>query len=218
LDESLQAQKSTDENNEPWELEESGEEKLKPIPTMITQKHDSYNNFLSDTYTSAPMSSLTTATTEESEDEENNDENGNENYDSYFSKYQPTEMTESIEPPSTKTVRFNDNLQNIAVITPKDSLEQSESSSSSTTTSDSDETDNEYTPSNVETNHNHFNEKETNNNNTNEVTMRSVIPRPESNISLTESEDLPPPLPPLPPLNNKPSNFLLFLNGIRWIY
>jgi hypothetical protein len=149
----------------------------------------------------------TIASTPSSTDEENNNEieNENENYDSYFSKYQTTENTESIEIPSPKVVRFDDNLQNVNIITPKDSLNQSESS---TTTSDSDETDDEHTTPNLRTFNDHRNEKEAKDNETTEVIMRNSNPRPESNISLTESEDLPPPLPPLPPLNNKPSNFL----------
>ncbi len=88
----------------------------------------------------------------------------------------------------------------MTVITPKESINLSESSS--TTTNDSDETDDEDVTPNIRTN----NENERNDHKLPDVIMRNITPRPESNISLTESEDLPPPLPPLPPLNNKPSN------------
>jgi hypothetical protein len=167
----------------------------------MTQNHDSYKP---NTLTTVPVS----LSTEESSDEESNNENGNEDYDNYFSKYQSTENTEPIEALSSKTVRFSDNLNNVAVITPQNSINQSQSL---TTTSDSDETDDESTAPNIQTTNNHVIEKEPNNNETDEdeVTMRNNASRALSNVSLTESADLPPPLPPLPPLNSKPSNFLL---------
>ncbi len=55
------------------------------------------------------------------------------------------------------------------------------------------------------TNHD-IEEKQTNDHETNEVIVRSTATRLESNVSSTESQDLPPELPRLPPLN-KPSNF-----------
>jgi hypothetical protein len=57
----------------------------------------------------------------------------------------------------------------------------------------------------------YMNKKDVIDDETNEAIKREITPRPDSNISLTESEDLPPPLPPLPPLNKKSSNFLLLI-------
>ena len=203
-----QRPKSTDDNDEPWELEDHSEENLKPIPTNITQKYDPSNSYLADSIpsTSVPPLPMTTIPINEDSEDEENDQVQTENYDHYFSQFQNTGNNHSIESPSLKTVRFSEKLPDIAVITPKNSLNVSDSS---TTTSDSDGTDDDDdddVKTHVQTNQNHFNGQ--NDHQTPEVAMRNITPRPESNISLTESVDLPPPLPPLPPMNNKPSNFL----------
>jgi hypothetical protein len=202
IDQQSEVTKSTGDDEEPWELEDNTDEKLNP-----TQKNDSSNNFFPEQRTSAPRSPPTK--TEESEDDESNEGSEKKNYDDYFSKNKSTEDTEQSEAPLSKTVRFDENLENVNVLTPKDSLEQSESSS---TTSDTDENEDEHMaptfPTISDRISDHMNKKDTSDDETNDVEMRSVIPRPDSNISLTESEDLPPPLPPLPPLNKKSSNFL----------
>jgi prune family protein 2 len=205
FDESLQKiRKSTDTDNEPWELEDNSEENLKPMPTSVTQNQDLYNKYFPDNRisTSEPVAPLTTITIdEESEDEDNNDEAKKENYDDYFSKYETPKNSQLVESPTLKSVRFSDKLPNVAVLTPKQSINLSESSKS-TSTNDSDETDDD--DEDKTTNHDQINENETNDHQLPDVIMRNNTSRPESNVSITESVDLPPPLPPLPPLNNKP--------------
>ena len=139
-----------------------------------------------------------------------------ENFDDYFSKNRVTDDTEHTEAPLSKTVRFDEKLENVNVLTPKDSLDQSEASSTTTTTSDTDEKeeDEDITPEYPTVSDritDYMNKRDISDDETNEVIKRDITPRPDSNISLTESEDLPPPLPPLPPLNKKSSDFLLLI-------
>ncbi|CAF0963550.1 unnamed protein product [Adineta steineri] len=199
IDQQSEIIKSTDGgDNEPWELEDSGDEKLKPVPTDTMLKNDSYTNF----FPNNEASSLT-ATIEGSDDDKEKD-----NYDDYFAQQQ--QSNEQNEASLSKTVRFDENINNVAVLTPKDSLDRTESSD---TPIDSDDDDgmegitlNLRAPSDRIADH--MNETETDyKNETIEVKTTTSIPRPESNISLTDSEeDLPPPLPPLPPLNKKSSS------------
>lgn len=206
LNQSSQLEGTNSNDNEPWELEDNSEEKLKPIPTSLTQ-NDSYNNFLPDMDSSAPIPASSSTTTDDSSDEENNREVEKDNYDDYFSQYQSNGNTETNELTSSKTVRFSENLQNIAVITPKDSIIQSESVSG--TTSDSDETDDEEKPSNLPTINKRIIENEINDYDSTKTSTQNFTPRPDSIISLTGSEDyLPPPLPRLPPIDNKSSDFI----------
>jgi hypothetical protein len=195
--------KTTGGDDEPWELEDSGEQKIKPVPTSIIQKNHSYNNFFPNAQTSG------------SDGEGNDDEDGKENYDDYFSKNQSTEHVETSIP---KNVRFDDdNIENVAVLTPKDSLDRSESLSTPDD-DDPDGIDDEDITTNLQmvsdriADHMNAREITNNNNEPTEVTVQRIIPRPESEISLTDSEDLPPPLPPLPPLNKKSSNICLFIS------
>lgn len=156
---------------------------------------------------SVPIRAPSSSTTEDSSDEENHQGIEKEDYNDYFANHQSNENTETMEFPLSKTVRFSDKLHSITDITPKDSYHQSQSS---VTTSDTDEIDEKETISDLPTIGNHIIESELNHNDSFETSMRNIVPRPDSIISLTESEDLPPPLPPLPPLNNKPSNFFCF--------
>ncbi|CAF3470765.1 unnamed protein product [Rotaria socialis] len=192
--------------DEPWELEDSGEENGNTLHHSIKKKFDSYDNVPLDSPTSTLTRTLPPKLKDtyhgESSDEDEN-ENENDNYDKYFSQQKPAENSEGH---STKTVRFDDNIEKVAVLTPKDSLEESLEEASSTTDS-ADDTDNEEIPANFSMVNDRItdfmNEKETNNTiKTTEVVTRHVVHEPESHIS-TESEDLPPPLPPLPPLNKK---------------
>ncbi|CAM4786372.1 unnamed protein product [Rotaria magnacalcarata] len=188
--------------DEPWELEDSGEGNLNTLHHNIKKTFDSYDN--------VPLDSPTVARTlppklentyhGESSDE---DENENENYDKYFSQQKSAENTEG---PSAKTVRFDENIEKVTVLTPKDSLEGSIEASS--TADSTDDTDNEEIPASFPMVNDRItdfmNEEETNNTiKRTEVVSRHVVHEPESHISSTESEDLPPPLPPLPPLNKK---------------
>ena len=192
--------KSTGGDDEPWELEDSGEERIK----NLIQKNDSYNNFFPNTQTSA---SIPAATTEETGDEENTDEDEKDNYDDYFSKNQPIEHGDTSPP---RIVRFDDNIENVAVVTPKDSLDDQSESPDTPNDFDEDITTNLQTVSDRITDYMHAKEI-SNKNEPTEMTMHNSIPRPDSEISLTDSEDLPPPLPPLPPLNKKSSHFCSFL-------
>lgn len=223
IDESSSKQNTTDLNDEPWELEDHNGENLKPVPTIVRQNMNSYDrNRLSDdnlltSTPPAPLSLASISISGESDDDENEGQE-NENYDQYFADYGTNENGESVENPTSKTVRFSEKLTNVAMITPKASLNVSDSP----TTSDSDETDDdtdEKQTKNSQTNHHQQHQHLNNQTNGHaihdqqpppEVIIRNIsTPRLESNISITESVDLPPPLPPLPPLNNKPSKFLL---------
>ncbi|CAF1147757.1 unnamed protein product [Rotaria sp. Silwood1] len=204
--------KSTAGDDEPWELEDNGEEKIKPMPATISQRYNSYDNVPLDSPTLRVAPALP-PTIKESEDEENTGESDGEDYDKYFSKHKSTEETSAA--PLSKTVRFDENIEKVAVLTPKDSLNES---LASTTTSDTDEIEDEddmtpnfQTISDRITDFMHVKdtkEKENNDdkkidNETNEATTHNITHQPENHISSTESEDLPPPLPPLPPLNKK---------------
>lgn len=214
IDESSSKRNTDDLNDEPWELEEHSEENLKPVPTIVTQKQNSYDsnylpqdNLLTSTLP-ARLSMASISISGESEGEENGGEE-NENYDDYFTNHTPNGNGESTENPSSKTVRFSEKLTNVAMITPKASLNVSDSG----TTSDSDDSDDDNDVQETNHHHPHHSNHQTNGHMINdhqppEVITRTIAPRPESNISITESVDLPPPLPPLPPLNNKPSKIL----------
>jgi hypothetical protein len=199
-------------DEEPWELNDSGEEVK---TTIAAQKNDSYSNFFSNTQSSRQPP------TKKFDHENNNEDSDEQNYDDYFSKQQQPpkdEDAESIEQSLSKTVRFDENINNVAVLTPKDSLERSESIS----IGDSDDNDDEEITPNFQTVSDritdHINtEYKHDDDETAEVTIRNIAPRPDSHISLTESEDLPPPLPPLPPMNKKSSNSFFF-KRILFIY
>lgn len=190
---------------EPWELDDIGEENLKVKPFSIKNKFESYDN--------VPLDSPKLEISDNKDG--SSDENEEDNYDNYFSKQKRTSDT---EPQSSKSVRFDENIEKVNVLTPKDSLEGSIASS---TPSDTDEdTDNEEIPSNFNTitdrisdfmDEDQMNQQKMNNNKIDQVVKRNVIHQEEKHLSTTESEDLPPPLPPLPPLNKKTSkNFVLF--------
>ncbi|CAF1055519.1 unnamed protein product [Adineta ricciae] len=190
-------------DNEPWELDDSGEEKITPIQTTtILQKNDSYNNFFSEQQSSA----IATATTLPATTEGSDDEIEEENYDDYFNQNQ---VKGENEVPSNKTVRFDENnIENVAVLTPKDSLEESETPQTPPDSDDDDDDDEEHIAINLRMASDRITDH-MNDNNINyeekpaEAIVNKTVLRPESEISLADSEDLPPPLPPLPPLNKK---------------
>ncbi|CAF2921615.1 unnamed protein product [Rotaria sp. Silwood2] len=209
LEQQSNIKQSADGDDEPWELEDSGEEKIKPIPATISQRYELYDNVPLDS-PRLRLAPILPPTIKESEHEENNDESNQENYDNYFTQNKPIENTS--ETSLSKTVRFDENIEKVAVLTPKDSLDES---MASTTTSDTDDIEDENMTSNFQPVSDRItdfmNEKETNgnkvkDNETNEVITRNITHQKESHISSTESEDLPPPLPPLPPLNKKSSS------------
>jgi hypothetical protein len=132
-------------DNEPWELEDTGEEKITPIPTTdrltsafndheysTIEKPDAHNNFFSDAFNPPAIIIEKRSNISDSDKEDSID---------YFPKHQPVEDT---EPALSKSVRFDDNVQNIRPTTPpKSNLYESESSE----TSDSDEVEvDEITP------------------------------------------------------------------------
>jgi hypothetical protein len=97
-------------DDEPWELEDSTDEKLTPIPTTVrlsspfnddeystTEKSAAQKNFFSDSF--IPPKILETRPSNEPE-----------NSDDDLSHHQSNETTEQ---PLTKSVRFDDNIQNI---------------------------------------------------------------------------------------------------------
>lgn len=204
-------------NDEPWELEENSEENLRPVPTMVTQKHESYSSYLPEenllaSRPSVPLSMTSISISGESDDGENGGRE-NENHDDHFPHYGMNGNAELNENSLSKTVRFSEKLTNVAMITPKDSLNISESPPPSDSDQiDDDDSDEHETPitTNSHTNQNPFTDQ-TNHHPIPEVIMRNTPPRPDSNISITESEDLPPPLPPLPRINDRPSNFFYSL-------
>lgn len=193
-----------DITDEPWELEDHSEENLRPVPTLITQKRESNNSYLSDenllTSQPPPRLSMTSISINEESDDGENGGGENDNHDDHFPNYTMNGHGESNENLPSKTVRFSEKLTNVAMITPKDSLNISESpppSDSDQTDDDTDEHEPPNTTNPFSVNHHHP---------TGEVILRTAPPRPDSNISMTESEDLPPPLPPLPRINDRPSN------------
>ena len=195
----LEIMKSIGDDEESWELEDSGEETIKPIATNIEQSYDAYDD-VSPNIQASMLAPNLSSKSEESED----DESEKENYDDYFTQHR---QNEDPEVPSSKTVRFDKNIEQVAVLTPKDSLDQL---STSSTTSDTDEMEDIILTSDFQAVSDritdYMNVKETDNNETSEVTKCEVLHSPESHISLTESEDLPPPLPLLPPIHKKKSN------------
>ena len=198
-------------NDEPWELEENSEENLRPVPTMVTQKQQSYSSYLPEENILAsrppvPLSMTSISISGESDDGENGG-GENENHDDHFTNYGMNGNAELNENSLSKTVRFSEKLTNVAMITPKDSLNISESPPPSDSYQTDDDSDEHETPitTNSHTNYNPFNDQ-TNHHPVPEVIMRTAPPRPDSNISITESEDLPPPLPPLPRINDRSSN------------
>jgi hypothetical protein len=128
-------------DNEPWELEDNGEEIITPVPTTsrfsafnndefsITEKADSHINFFSDSFNPPIIA-------------ETNSNANKENDDGHFTKQI---SNEDIDQSFAKSVRFDDNVQKIRAPTPqKDILNESKSS----TTSDSNEVEiDDITPS-----------------------------------------------------------------------
>ncbi len=115
-------------DNEPWELEDNGEEIITPVPT--TNRLSAFNNdFFSDSFNPSIIAEI--------------DSNANkENDDGHFTKQI---SNEDIDQSFAKSVRFDDNVQKIRAPTPqKDILNESKSS----TTSDSNEVEiDDITPS-----------------------------------------------------------------------
>ncbi|CAF4232786.1 unnamed protein product [Rotaria sp. Silwood2] len=223
FDESSQLQQSTDDNtpwitidktpetvqtssiskDEPWELEDSGEENIAPGFPTTTPYSDAFNdnefsttektnlptNYFSDSF-NAPITT------------EKHPSDDKENYDDYFTKQQ---LNENTEQSLAKSAHFDDNQKNVQASTSlKDNLNASESS----TTSDSDIVEvNEIAPT-FETISDHM---QTSYVNVDETDVKIELPNeliertPHMVTVESESEDLPPPLPPLPPLNNKSS-------------
>ncbi|CAF0786531.1 unnamed protein product [Adineta steineri] len=121
-------------DNEPWELEDHGEEKITPVPTTMrlsafndnefatNEKRNSQNNFFSDSFNPPTFT-------------ENDSNNNKENSPDHFIKKQ---TNEDIDQSIPKSVRFDDRIQNIRSPTPPtDILNESKSS----TKSDSDDID-----------------------------------------------------------------------------
>ncbi|CAF2048820.1 unnamed protein product [Rotaria magnacalcarata] len=183
--------------DEPWELEDSTEEKLTPALTKASQlsaafndnefsttdKSDLQKNFFSDSF-NAPTDI--------------------ENYDNYFTKQ---ELNGNTEETSGENTHIGINKENLPIgTTLKDNVNASESPA----TSDSDvievndittdfETINDRNTDPMQTSYVNINEKDI------------KVERPSDSVAIaprmmtieSESEDLPPPLPPLPPLNDK---------------
>ncbi|CAF0999358.1 unnamed protein product [Rotaria sordida] len=178
-------QTSSINKDEPWELEDSGEENITP------EKSNLHKNYFSDSF------NVPTAIEKHPNDDK-------DNYDDYFTKQQ---LNENIEQSLTKNAYDDDNKENMQTTTSlKDNINATESS----TTSDSDIVEvNDIAP-NVET----INDRITDHMQTSYVNVDEAdvkIEHPNEPIETTprmiavqsESEDLPPPLPALPPLNNK---------------
>ena len=207
---------SAADEDEPWELEEHGEETITPIPTIVIDTGDSYNKSFPDAQTSSPVlvAPKIGMVSSSSDSDESNDEKpdgvgggGGDNYDDYFSQHQPREETDPTESALSKTVRFDATLEKVATMTPKDSLEPSDSSSLSDSEALRDD-DTMMTLSSVSDRiSDHMNSENAKHDEPVQSRMTDVILRPESEISLAESEDLPPPLPPLPPMNKKPGQW-----------
>ena len=200
FDEPADIRQSTNDDDEPWELEEQDEDIIKPIPTVVSQNQSLTVNEETDDSTSDSSSN----------NDNDDDENEKENIDDYFPKEEIKENNnnddnnESSEIPALKSVRFDDNLQDVKIFTPKDSLIQSEVSSQATT-SDTDEYDDDEQI--TQRSPNDDGRDETADNST-----ENIVPRTDSIISL--SSDIisyPPPLPPLPPLKQISSNYRLIL-------
>lgn len=113
--------------NEPWELEDHGEEKMTPVPTTTrlsafndsdyfstTEKPDSLNNFFSDSFNPPIIT----------EEQSNNNK---ENYDDHFTKQQ---SNENIDQSFVKSVRFDDNIQKIRAPTPSKEIHNESKSDS----------------------------------------------------------------------------------------
>ena len=208
---------SASADNEPWELDESGEDKTAPRPfTDAADRSDAYNDFFPETQPSrlaAPRASSTLSASDSDDHEEEKEVKEEDNYDDYFPKSAPREEDKTTDLPLSKSVRFDENIEQVAVLTPKDSLDASESPRSKDSDDDDSDDDNDFNAQTVNTLRiasdritDHMNDSEVQEEERPEVQSRRIVPRPESEISLTESEDLPPPLPPLPPLPNSRSN------------
>ncbi|CAF3370431.1 unnamed protein product [Rotaria sp. Silwood1] len=229
FDESSQLQQSTDDNtpwitiektpetvqtssiskDEPWELEDSGEENITPgftTTTTTTQHSEAFDdNELSTTeksnlhnYFSDSFNTPITIEKHPSDDKENHDD--------YFTKHQ---LNENAEQSLAKSAHFDDNKENVQAVT---SLKENLNASEPSTTSDSDIVEVNYVAPSFETVGDHITDHmQTSYVNVDETDVK--IELPNESVELTprmvsvqsENEDLPPPLPPLPPLNNKSS-------------
>ena len=214
---------STGADDEPWELDESGEDRRDPKPPTDAGQNNIYNSFFPEIQSSrlaAPRAASTLSSTSDSDEAEGETQEKEvkeqDNYDDYFSKKVPSEDDKATDVPSSKSVRFDENIEKVAVLTPKDSLDASESPSSKDSDDDDDDDadgDHEFNLRTVNTLQtvsdritDHMNGSDVQEQETTEVQAHKNPPRLDSQISLTESEDLPPPLPSLPPLPNSKSN------------
>lgn len=212
---------STGADDEPWELDESGEDRLAPKPTIDAGQNNVYNSFFPEIQSprlAAPRAASTLSSTSDSDEAEGEtrekEVKEQDNYDDYFAKQVPREEDKATDGPLSKSVRFDENIEKVAVLTPKDSLDASESPSSKDSDDDDDDADGD-TEFNLRTVNtlqtvsdritDHMNGSDVQEQETTQVQIHRNPPRPESQISLTESEDLPPPLPSLPPLPNSKS-------------
>ncbi|CAF3218399.1 unnamed protein product [Rotaria socialis] len=185
--------------DEPWELEDSTEEKLPPTFTKASQlsaafndnefsttdKSDLQQNFFSDSF-----NALTAV----------------ENCDNYFTKQKLNGNTEETLGENT---HIDINKENLPIET---ALKGNVSASESSATSDSDVIEvNDITTDFETINDRNTDPMQTSYVNINETDIK--VERPSDSVAVaprmmtiqSESEDLPPPLPPLPPLNDKSS-------------
>ena len=188
----------------PWELDESGDENEVSPDQANNVALDPFNSFFppaeSDFSKQQRSSSLTTSDSEDERPEES------DNYDKYFSEA-ALETAKNPETSLPKTVHFGDEQTEVEVF-PKDSLNGSEASGSDNDdVKEQQNDDDQYqidsfpVPSDRIADHMNVNGFE--NDYTPRTALASKSPRVDSEISLTNSDDLPPPLPQLPPMLGK---------------
>ena len=209
LDDEPPVSQPTGDEEAPWELEESDDEKAQQGNPA------SQTNFFPDTQKpvlAVRQRSSSISTSGSDGDADQNQTKTQENYDDYFANAPANnEDSTSASAASPKNVRFDENIEQVNVLTPKDSLDNSEA----TSTSDSDEDDDHHHelgngfPTMSDRISDHMNgESILHQPVVTKVEARSIQQQPESEISLDESEDLPPPLPSLPPMHGKKGSFL----------
>jgi hypothetical protein len=199
-------------NDQPWELEESDEDIGAPLFASSLENIDAQsNNQLSSERSALPVSLSSSSfmpTIDSDDGDDEQDEHEQENYDSYFPKQSSiNKNTNTVEVVTPKNVRFNETTEEVIVHVPKDSLDGTSSDSDAL---DVDNDDDELAFPTLSTLNDrisdHLKIDSGNNDGTIEMQLDKTRAQPDSEISLTESDDLPPPLPPLPPLHNKKSN------------
>lgn len=200
---------STGDEELPWELDESDDEKFQRTNQAEHQTNSFFNTPEAVLAVHQKSSSISgTDSDDESPRNETKDEikpTESENYDDYFTNARLySEEKPPASSPSPKNVRFHENIEQVNVLTPKDSLDNSETTDPSDSDEDNDHhVENGFTTMSDRISDHIISESILHEPPVTTVDNRQVKPRPESEISLAESDDLPPPLPPLPPLHGK---------------